>query len=231
MERVFCLGMKGNMRAIQDPDHIMLTPYREHYRPTDEYIAQIAYYWRLVLLSKPKISAIKKELPAEMPAWGKIRIEGGRTTIRTSTVSELSHNFRLSSYYASEYVNEAGNPVDVISYGELNVVLVCSLPDIALFEGYAGKTYLLAIVTPCKTRGKDARKELTSYKAMHAPVAIDMRNIQAVTGRAQRSQQWWILDRFDAAIPTFDELNEKNAPDNASDGEGEAEQEEMDWSD
>ena len=108
------------------------------------------------------------------------------------------------------YVDNDGIEVPVVYYGELQLILVCTLPDNPIFQNYAGNTFLLAIVTPCKTQCKDAREELTCYKDVHTKLAVDVRSITAVVGRVKTRQKWYIVDQFDAAIPTFDELNEKN---------------------
>jgi hypothetical protein len=107
-----------------------------------------------------------------------------------------------------------------VNYGEVQMFLVCQLPKKKIFKDFQGQTFILAIITPCKTDGKDARLGITSYKEQHKRVAIDVRTIQAVVGRVYSRKRWWIIDRFDAAIPTFDELNEKNYEDEDKDNEG-----------
>jgi hypothetical protein len=82
-----------------------------------------------------------------------------------------------------------------------------------MFGTHAGKTFLIALVDPCRTEGKDARSELTGYHSSLATVAVDVRDITAVVGRVQTRNQWYIIDQFDAAVPAFDERNDKNYSD------------------
>ncbi|EAU84542.2 hypothetical protein CC1G_00061 [Coprinopsis cinerea okayama7 len=192
----------------------MLFPYRAGHELSNNHLAQVAYYWHLVLLDNPSVARIKRHLPTSMDVWGKLRINGGRTTVRTEMVSEktLRHRQRLTSYvrYESEYQGQDGRQFTVVSYGELSLILVCTLPNHRLFGNHAGKTHLLAVVTPCQTQSTDARLEPTGYDQLLAPVVIDVRSITAAVGRQRRGNTWWIIDQFDAALPTFDELNVKN---------------------
>jgi hypothetical protein len=55
--------------------------------------------------------------------------------------------------------------------------------------------YLLALVEPCSTGGKDATRELTTYEATTAPIIIDLRTIECVVGRVRRGNEWGIIDR------------------------------------
>ncbi|TFK16422.1 hypothetical protein FA15DRAFT_711844 [Coprinopsis marcescibilis] len=104
-----------------------------------------------------------------------------------------------------------GEEVNLISYGELQLLLVCSLPDSAIFEKYAAKTHVLAVIQPCNTRGKDAQQELVSFKDFKTPVAIDVQKIQELVTVFNCRGLNWIIDQLDSTdLPTFDYLNEKN---------------------
>ena len=60
-------------------------------------------------------------------------------------------------------------------------------------------TWLLALVTPCNTGGRDAIQELTTYSSQAASVITDVRSIRAVIGRVHCSRTaWTIIDRSSA---------------------------------
>ncbi|KAH6897842.1 hypothetical protein BKA70DRAFT_1115872 [Coprinopsis sp. MPI-PUGE-AT-0042] len=191
----------------------MVAPYRETFIPNDVQRRAVAYYWRSVLQGKKSWRKIEENLPQIMGAWGKIRLRGGDTTVCGAHAAQgLEDVRRQTSFirYDSHYT-EGQAQFTVVNYGEMMAVLVCCLPDQPIFGKHRGSTNLLALVEPCNTDFKDARKEPTSYKQKLALVAIDVRNITAVIGRVQSRGKWWIVDRFDSGIiPTFDELNEKN---------------------
>ena len=55
-------------------------------------------------------------------------------------------------------------------------------------------TWLLALVTPCNTGGRDAIQELTTYSSQAASVITDVRSIHAVIGRVHSRTAWMIID-------------------------------------
>jgi hypothetical protein len=82
-----------------------------------------------------------------------------------------------------------------VFYGQLQRILVCELPDDAIFRYLRGKTCLLALVIPCNTDGRDATKEPTTYTTVAAPVITDLCAIKAVVGRVQSRGKWTVVDR------------------------------------
>lgn len=68
-----------------------------------------------------------------------------------------------------------------------------------------GKRVLLAVITPCKTDGKDATKLLTEYSRLQECIVTDLQAIQCVVGRVRRgTKTWGIIDRStDEARPEF----------------------------
>ncbi|TEB23160.1 hypothetical protein FA13DRAFT_1640282 [Coprinellus micaceus] len=104
-----------------------------------------------------------------------------------------------------------GKEVDTVWYGRVMSIMAVDLPgDRNVYGKCAGKTHLLAVVQPCNTGQKDARKELVAYKDYAQPVAIDLNHITALVGRAKSRNQWHILDRFeDCALAAFDGHEER----------------------
>jgi len=91
-----------------------------------------------------------------------------------------------------------------VLYGRLEAIYVCNLPVDTFWGSFSGTTRLLAMLTPCKTLGKDAANEKTSYTHMTKPIIIDLRTIVAVVGRVETRGRWAIIDRTGGLVkPTF----------------------------
>ncbi|KAF5315532.1 hypothetical protein D9611_004820 [Ephemerocybe angulata] len=187
------------------PEHILLTPCIKRYAPDANLRAQIAYYWH-ILTGRGK-TRIEPLLPKNMASWAKVRIDGLKTTIRSSSAHNTGRDASFVRY-ENRYEDEDGEQINVIGYGQFVRALVCTLPEKPIFDEYSGKTRLLAVVIPCNTRGKDARNELVKYKENLAPLVMDIRDITALVGRVKTRGKWYILDRFDAAVPTFGDKGE-----------------------
>ena len=82
-----------------------------------------------------------------------------------------------------------------IFYGQMHRVLQCALPDKPFWKAYRGKTVLLAVITPCRTQGLDASKELTRYKDTTTTIVTDIRAVSSVVGRVLSRKKWGIVDR------------------------------------
>ncbi|KAJ6610880.1 hypothetical protein B0H10DRAFT_1810885, partial [Mycena sp. CBHHK59/15] len=82
-----------------------------------------------------------------------------------------------------------------VFYSRLEEILVCRLLEDKFWEYMSGKTWILAVITPCSTFGKDASKEITSYTIMTRPIVIDIWMIVAVVGQVETRGQWIIIDQ------------------------------------
>ena len=82
-----------------------------------------------------------------------------------------------------------------VFYGRLESIIDVELPCTPRLNISAGTRYLLALVTPCSTGGKDATRELTTYTETTAQVVIDLRTVECVVGRVRRGNEWGIIDR------------------------------------
>lgn len=112
-----------------------------------------------------------------------------------------------------------------MGYGQLMRVLECPLPLHTIFGVHSGKTRLLALVEPFQTQGLDARDAIVGYKDTLTLLAMDVRDVKAVVGRVKRGNKWWIVDRFDACVPSFDEGEEDFAEGGEDGGQDESESE------
>ncbi|EGO29050.1 hypothetical protein SERLADRAFT_433063 [Serpula lacrymans var. lacrymans S7.9] len=63
------------------------------------------------------------------------------------------------------------------------------------WKDLSGRGLLLAVITPCKTEGKDAALKVAVYGGLAAAIATDIRNIKAVVGRVKTRGKWGIIDR------------------------------------
>lgn len=72
---------------------------------------------------------------------------------------------------------------------------------------------VLALVTPCKTEGRDASLELVSYTTTLAPIVMDILSIKAVVGRILTRNAWWIIDRSPDLASTVFETDEAEEDD------------------
>jgi hypothetical protein len=101
-----------------------------------------------------------------------------------------------------------------VLYGRVEKIIECQLPDDPAFGAFRGKLRLLAHITPCKTDGKDATLELTSYRTQTAPIITDLATIRAIVGRVQTTgghetqRHWGIIDRSTASARATFEVDE-----------------------
>jgi len=77
--------------------------------------------------------------------------------------------------------------------------VVCELPTDPFLDELSGTTWLLALVTPCNTQGRDAIREHTTYSTQATSIITDVRSIRAVVGRVHSRTEWAIIDRSPAS--------------------------------
>ncbi|KAJ6521516.1 hypothetical protein B0H19DRAFT_973959, partial [Mycena capillaripes] len=142
------------------------------------------------------------KLPEIMPSYGKLRIVDG-DAIRSASACGDGPERNMSFIRVSRKQTDPWK--SRIFYGRLERILVCVVPPNKRFMSIAGKTRLLAVVTPCNnTRGKDASKEITRYRTMGTALVMDLQSIVAVVGRVETRGSWVIVDRTGGFIrPEF----------------------------
>jgi hypothetical protein len=69
------------------------------------------------------------------------------------------------------------------------------LPRTETLNIQSSTRYLLAVIQPCSTRGRDATRELATYVETTMPVVINLCTIECVVGRVRRGNEWAIVDR------------------------------------
>ncbi|KAJ7785413.1 hypothetical protein B0H14DRAFT_2400618, partial [Mycena olivaceomarginata] len=94
-------------------------------------------------------------------------------------------------------------------YGQLQQILVCTLPANSIFRVFSGQTRLLAVITPCTTAGRDAAKQLVSYTQTNNTIVTDLQAVSAGIGRMAMRNKWVIVDRTGGYVrPEFVETEE-----------------------
>lgn len=94
-------------------------------------------------------------------------------------------------------------------YGQLHYVLAITLEPFKVkdpkFHLNKSTTYLLALVTPIKTRGVDATEAFVSYKDrdIEPNCFIDAQSIECLVGRIKTRGSWWIVDRSKGVARTI----------------------------
>ena len=153
--------------------------------------------------------------------WGKVRVANGGDKIRTvcamtvaqSKISRDSSFIRVSHFQFERYTMltfsfqyslmvmncraRPGEPAKIrqVFYGRLHCILDLTILRSREINPHAPKHYLLALVEPCSTQGRDATRELTRYSQTTTKIVIDIRAIECVVGRVARGGEWGIIDR------------------------------------
>ena len=80
-------------------------------------------------------------------------------------------------------------------YGQLHYILDIVLPRSDLIRLPQRQHRLLACIEPCLTQGKDATKEVVTYRRTSTTIFVDLQVIGSVVGRVKRGNEWAIIDR------------------------------------
>ncbi|KDQ49559.1 hypothetical protein JAAARDRAFT_200773 [Jaapia argillacea MUCL 33604] len=157
------------------PASILCTPHRPAFVLSNDLHKRIAGYLSVVVGKSRK--QIQANLPPTMPTWGKVRIAGGGDAICSASASRQgAASERDSSFVRYEIIviDDYGQEVRTVFYGQLERILVCTLPDERFWGKVGGKTLLLALIHPCNTQGRDATKEIVTYSQTTAPIITDL---------------------------------------------------------
>lgn len=94
-------------------------------------------------------------------------------------------------------LDNRGRSIRTVFYGELNYILECRLGNQQIWpqQDFRNQTRLLAVITPCNTKGKDATKQVVEYTTSTTRIVTDLLVVQCVVGRVQRGNKWGIIDR------------------------------------
>ncbi|KAI1785700.1 hypothetical protein LXA43DRAFT_899245 [Ganoderma leucocontextum] len=199
-----------------DPLSYLHRPCLRQYIPSQLIRRIIAAY--LVTLIGCQCAHVEKVPPYMIPAWGKVRIGHGGDSIRAIGAvrvrdSALSERNSLFVRYEIVAIFDRATGKDdtrQVQYGELLAILELAFdPTQPLWKHLGGTSLLLAIITPCRTRGEDATKTLTLYWKTLANVVVDLHAVQAVVGRVKSRYHWGIIDRSNDLARTLFTLDEQ----------------------
>ncbi|KZP04867.1 hypothetical protein FIBSPDRAFT_903954 [Athelia psychrophila] len=209
-------GLSRGEKIFDDYSNYALHPPRQKTHQGDvELRRMIAAYLKEIVLGG-NLKTINSQLPDNLPLWGKVHITDGGDSIRSNMAKSKRKSERDMSYVRFELVVHNAHKV---LYGRLERIVECHLPDHPAFGIFRGTLRLLAHITPCKTDGKDAAKELTFYDATTAPIITDLAAVKAVIGRARTAKtaqtyHWGIVDRsLDRAQLTFEDGEDESEGD------------------
>lgn len=95
----------------------------------------------------------------------------------------------------------------VICYGQLHYLIDFRMPELVFGKKkHAPKHHILGFVTPCRTEGKDATKDLVVYhngpQGLHPQRFINISSIECAVGRVKSRSKWWIVDRSNGLART-----------------------------
>ncbi|KAJ7085226.1 hypothetical protein B0H15DRAFT_756108, partial [Mycena belliarum] len=142
------------------------------------------------------VSDIERKLPEVMPRWGKVRIVDGDYISCSWAREKRSEQGRDNSFIR---VNRAhpNRWIPQIGYGQLDEILLCTIPDNdnKLWGRLAGQVRLFAVITPCRTGGRDAARDIVAHAQSGAQIVADIQSVMAVVGRIQTRDKWYLIDR------------------------------------
>ena len=97
-----------------------------------------------------------------------------------------------------EYEDEPGRPArdkQIVCYGQVQSYIHVTLPAEPCLKTNHDSPVILALVTLCKTNGKDASLAPVWYQEMGKVRAFDITTIDCVIGRVKVGNHWGIIDR------------------------------------
>ncbi|KAF9221683.1 hypothetical protein BS17DRAFT_844439 [Gyrodon lividus] len=150
-------------------------------------------------------------LPPSFSA-GKLRIQNAGDTFRTRFVTGQALPHRetvMSGYYEVVFQPHTGPVVRQISHGNLEKIVVLTLPTNDFFGNLSGRQLALALITPWDTQGNIASKDNMFLKSRRASIITDVRSLQAVIGLVETRNKWAIIDRVPETVAT--NFTEENA--------------------
>ncbi|KAJ7029534.1 hypothetical protein C8F04DRAFT_962737 [Mycena alexandri] len=198
--------LEEELSTHKHPEMILRAPYTRVNIPDALMRKRLAAYFAAVL--KARCKDIQPLLPEVMPRWGKLRIVDGdyiRSMLACGLDPEEDKEREMSFVrYELQVQEDMGAWTNKVFYGRLEEILVCKLSTNKIWSNLAGKTRLLAVITPCATEGKDAARTVTFYTRMTQSIVTDLRTVVAVIGRAETRGEWGIIDRSGGLLhPTF----------------------------
>jgi hypothetical protein len=81
-----------------------------------------------------------------------------------------------------------------IFYGQLICMIDVIMPRSHTINLNKVCCYLLVVLQPCSTHGKDATREVTTCSESTIPVVVDLHTVECVVGRVKRGDEWGIID-------------------------------------
>jgi|SRR6266545_1949907 len=85
--------------------------------------------------------------------------------------------------------------VRTIFYGCIDQIWNSNSMAITNWSKFKDTFFLLAVITPCSTGGRDAVQDYTTYSDITTQIVTDLRAVQCVVERVKSRGSWGIIDR------------------------------------
>ncbi|KIJ55877.1 hypothetical protein M422DRAFT_129418, partial [Sphaerobolus stellatus SS14] len=157
----------------------------------------------LTTIFSGNVTQMEHLLPEVTETWGKVQIKDKGDCIRTAAVrvnqtgqDQSFIKYRQYIDLNSRFARQDEQMVPKWYYGQLILILVCTLPGHPLFRNRAPRRAFV-LVKPCVMNGHDASLGNVSYTEFRPQSIIDLAAISCVVGRVQigNNGRWCIIDR------------------------------------
>ncbi|KAF8325103.1 uncharacterized protein EI90DRAFT_2933090 [Cantharellus anzutake] len=170
--------------------HSILQPPRRGGKPFTDWLRNLVAAY-LTTVFNIRISTAKRVIPETFTAWGKVRIANGGDCIRVKSAQDLyADRSQDASFVCYEVLADrnafskfsATDFVRIIHYGTLEMILEIIIPPNPSLRTMEPRRFILALVSDCKTDGKDAAKDIVTFTKIGPCAIVDLAAICAVVG-------------------------------------------------
>ena len=160
-------------------------------------------YFKNLLGLTASSKSIAKYLPNQVKQWGKMWFKGDAECIRShwahEVVKEIYHDasFARLDLVIDKYKANPGQPAhdkQIMCYSQVQSFIYVTLPAERHLKTDCDSTAILALVTLCKTDGKDASLMPVWYQEMEIAWAFNIATIDCVVGRIKIGDHWGIIN-------------------------------------
>lgn len=83
-----------------------------------------------------------------------------------------------------------------VNYGDLEKIIIITIPFDEFFGCLSDQTLALALITPWNTNGSVASKENVYMTARKTPAVTDIWSLKATVGLVETRKKWGVIDRI-----------------------------------
>ena len=146
----------------------------------------ISVYFKNLLGLTASLKSIVKYLPNRVERWGKMWFKGDAECIRSRWAHKVVKEIYRDASFArldlviDKYEANPGRPArdkQIMCYGQVQSFIYVTLPAKQHLKTDCDSTAILALVTLCKTDGKDASLTLVWYQEMEIVQAFNIAKV------------------------------------------------------